>query len=278
MYYLYIFAKTLCFIFPRNICYAIARVSAIIKYHFAKKEREIVLNNLLPIIENKKKREKCAKKIFINFAYYLVDFFRYSRLDKKFIDKYVIVDGLSNLDKAFSSKKGVIANTAHLGNYELAGAVTSLLGYPFHAVALAHKDVRVNNFFDKQRKAVGIKIIQAGIATKKCFSLLKGGGFVAFLGDRDFLGAGVKVKMFSREAVLPKGPAFFARKTGAYIVPAFLVREKRNFYRLIFESPIDAAKTKTDEEIINEYAKILAKYIKLYPEQWYLFQNYWLKG
>jgi KDO2-lipid IV(A) lauroyltransferase len=278
MYYLYIFAKTLCLILPRKGCYALAKVLATIKYHFSKKEREITLNNLLPVIENRKKREECAKKIFINFAYYLVDFFRYSRLDKNFIDKYVTVDGLDNLDKAFSSKKGVIANTAHLGNYELAGAVTSLLGYPFHAVALAHKDIRINNFFNEQRKAVGMKIINASVATKKCFSLLKGGGFVAFLGDRDFLGAGIKVKMFSHEAVLPKGPAFFARKTGAYIVPAFLVREKQKFYRLIFEAPIDIVKAQTDEEIVKKYAKILEKYIKLYPEQWYLFQPYWVKA
>ena len=276
MYYLYIFAKTLCLIFPRSACYALARVLAIMKYHLSKKEREVILNNLLPVIENKKKREECAKKIFINFAYYLVDFFSYNRLTKSFIDKYVTVSGLEHLDKAFSGKKGVIANTAHLGNYELAGAVTSLLGYPFHAITLAHKDVRVDNFFNKQRKVVGINIIHAGVATKRCFSLLGGGGFVAFLGDRDFLGAGIKVKMFSREAILPKGPAFFARKTGACIVPAFLVREKQKFYHLIFEAPIDTTKEQTDEEVVNKYAKILEKYIKLYPEQWYLFQPYWV--
>ncbi|MFA5271217.1 MAG: lysophospholipid acyltransferase family protein [Candidatus Omnitrophota bacterium] len=276
MYYLYVFAKSLCLTLPRNVCYALARVLATVHYYLAKKDREIVLGNLLPVITNSHKRKECAKKIFINFAYYLVDFFRSSRLDKSFIDKYVTVTGLDHLDKAFSSKKGMIANTAHIGNYELAGAVTSLLGYNFYAVALAHKDGRINKFFNGQRKSVGIKIIPAGVATRKCFSLLKNGGFVAFLGDRDFLGAGIKIKMFSREVVLPRGPAFFARKTGACIIPAFLVREKRKFYRLVFESPIYTDKAQTDEEIVKKYSDILQKYIRLYPEQWYLFQPYWL--
>ncbi len=276
MYYLYIFAKTLCLILPRSFCYAIARFLAMLHYYFSKKDRTIVINNLTPIIEEENKRQECARKIFVNFAYYLVDFFRYRYLNRNFINKYIKVSGIEHLEKALSQKKGVIANTAHIGNYELAGAVTSLLGFPFSAVALAHKDTRINNLFNKQRKLVGINIIAAGVATKKCFSLLKKGGFAAFLGDRDFLGTGVKVKMFSHDAVLPKGPAFFARKTGACIVPAFLVREKKKFYHLIFELPIETDKLKTDEEIVKKYAEILARYIKMYPEQWYLFQPYWV--
>lgn len=276
MYYLYILARTLSLSFPRNFCYIVAKFLATLHYYSSKKDRLIVNNNLLPIIKEKGKREEAVKKVFINFAYYLVDFFRYSYLNKSFIDKYIKVSGIEHLNKALSQKKGVIANTAHIGNYELAGAVTSLLGYPFYAVALAHKDTRINKLFNRQRRSVGINIIAAGVATKKCFSLLKKGGFVAFLGDRDFLGGGMKVKMFEREAILPRGPAFFARKTGASIIPAFLVREEKKFYHLIFESPIDTEKAKTDEDITKEYAKILEKYIKLYPEQWYLFQAYWV--
>lgn len=276
MYQTYIFARALCLTLPRNACYALAKILATIQYYLSKKDRMIVINNLLPIIDDKRKREICAKKIFINFAYYLVDFFRYSRLNKKFIDKYVQVSGIEHLEKALSQKKGVIANTAHLGNYELAGAVTSLLGYPFYAVALPHKDKRITDFFNSQREVVGINIIPAGVATKKCFSLLTSGKFVAFLGDRDFLGGGMKIGMFSREAVLPRGPAFFAKKTGAYIIPAFLVRKNKKFYNLIFEAPIDTDKVKSEEEITRLYAAVLEKYIKLYPEQWYLFQPYWL--
>jgi len=183
---------------------------------------------------------------------------------------------LEFIEEATQQKKGVIAVTAHIGNYELAGAVTALSGYKVNAVALSHKDKRINDFFDKQRKMVGVSVIPANIAIKRCFSILRNGQLVAFLGDRVFSGSGVVANMFSRRALLPRGPAFFSIKTQAAIFPAFFVRENKNFYHLIFEKPINTKELQTEESIIKEYSLVLEKYIRMYPDQWYLFQPYWL--
>jgi KDO2-lipid IV(A) lauroyltransferase len=278
MYYLYIFGRAFALFFPRKLAYGLAKSLATCQYSLAKKDRAIVIENLSPVIKDKKQREDCARKVFINFAYYLVDFFRYSKLNADFVKKYVRVSGLNHLEEAIRQKKGAIAVTAHIGNYELAGAVTSLLGYKVNAVALSHKDKRINDFFNKQRKIVGVNVISASVAIKRCFSLLGQGQLVAFLGDRIFSGTGIKVNMFLRQALLPRGPAFFALKTNASIMPAFFVRENKNFYHLIFEKPIDTKEFRTEEDIIKEYSLVLEKYIRLYPDQWYLFQPYWLNS
>ncbi|MCK9615732.1 MAG: lysophospholipid acyltransferase family protein [Candidatus Omnitrophica bacterium] len=276
MYYFYIIGKTICLFLPRKLAYSFARWLATCQYYFSKKDRVVVINNLYPIIEDKKKREECAKKVFINFAYYLVDFFRYSKLNEDFVEKYVRISGLEFLEEATRQQKGVIAVTAHIGNYELAGAVTSLAGYKVNAVALSHKDKRVNDFFDKQRGMVGINVIPASIAIKRCFSILRNGELVAFLGDRVFSGSGLVANMFSRQALLPRGPAFFSLKTQASFLPAFFVRENKNFYHLIFEKPINTKGLQTEEDVVKEYSLVLEKYIMMYPDQWYLFQPYWL--
>jgi len=278
MYYFYIAGRALALFLPRRLAYSLAKLFATWQYFLSKKDRDVVLDNLSPIIKDKKEREECARKIFVNFAYYLVDFFRYSRLSDSFLKKYVRISGLEHLRAAIESKDGVIAVTAHLGNYELAGAVTSLCGFKVNAVALSHKDKRINNFFNSQRKMVGVNVIQASVAIKKCFSVLKDGQLVAFLGDRIFSGTGIKVDMFSRETLLPRGPAFFALKTKAAIMPAFFVRKDKNFYHLIFEKPIDTKIFKTEESVTREYSRILEKYINKYPDQWYLFSPYWLNN
>lgn len=278
MYYFYIAGKALALLVPRQLAYCLASLLATCQYYLSKKDRAVVLDNLSPIVKDEKKRQECAKKVFINFAYYLVDFFRYSKLNENFVKKYVRISGLHYLKEALDKKKGVITVTAHLGNYELAGAVTSLTGYKVNAVALSHKDKRINNFFNKQRAMVGVNVVSASVAIKKCFQLLKDGQLVAFLGDRVFSGSGVKAGMFEKETLLPRGPAFFALKTGAVIMPAFFVRENRNFYHLIFEKPIDTENFKTEESVIKEYGAVLERYIKKYPEQWYLFSPYWLKN
>jgi len=276
MYYLYIAGKALALFLPRKLAYCLAGFFANCQYFLAKKDRAAVIENLSPIIKDKKQRQLCAKKVFINFAYYLVDFFRYSRLNADFIKKYVRISGINYLEEAIKQGNGAIAVTAHLGNYELAGAVTSLAGYSVNAVALSHKDKRIKNFFNKQRKIAGVNIVPASVAIKRCFSLLKKGELVAFLGDRVFADSGIKVNMFSRQALMPRGPAFFALKTHASIMPAFFVRENKYFYHLIFEKPINTKILKTEEDIVKEYATVLEKYINMYPDQWYLFQPYWL--
>lgn len=278
MYYLYLIGNVLAFILPRNICYSLAKLSALIHFYLSKKDREVVLYNLEPVVDDKKNLRKYAKEVFINFSYYLVDFYRSARLNSEFIEKYVKISGLDNLNKCLSSEKGAIVLTAHLGNYELAGAVTALLGYPLSVVALPHNDKRINQFFDGRRQNFGMKVIPTGTALKGCLRALNQGDLLALLGDRDFSGSKLKLKMFGKEACFPRGAAFFALKTGACVIPAFLTRENKKFYHLRFEEPIDThLKTKISQEsLMKQYISVLEKYIKKYPQQWYLFEKYWL--
>jgi KDO2-lipid IV(A) lauroyltransferase len=278
MYYLFVLGKIIARTFPRRISYAIARFCANLHFYLSRKDRETVMYNLSAIV-SQDKCKACTKEVFINFAYYLVDFFKQDKLNKEFIEKYVKVDGLENLDSAFKSNQGVIILTAHLGNYELGAAVASVLGYPLHAIALPHKDKRTNKLFNDQRGSVGVMVIPTGIAVKKSLSILKGGGIVCFLADRDFSGTAEELEMFSRTAPLPKGPAFFALRSGACIVPSFFLREEENFYRLVFEEPIycNNKESKSEADVIKSYIPVLEKYISDYPQQWYMFEKYWFK-
>jgi len=278
MYYLFVLGSLLVSIFPRSICYAIAKFVALLKFYLAVGERQQIDYNLSAIISDTEERNKQVKKVFINFSYYLADFFRYPKLNEAFLKKYVKVSGQENLDSALAQHKGAIALTAHLGNYELAGAITSLLGYPVSAVALPHKDKRVNKFFDRRRNMVGVQVIPTGAAVRGCFSALKTGRVLGLLGDKDFSGSHRKTKMFSRYANLPRGPAFFVLKTKVPIVPVFLIRKDKYFYHLTYGQPISIDKDIESNEaaIVDKYVTVLEKYIRRYPGQWYVFDKYWL--
>ncbi|MDD3297181.1 MAG: lysophospholipid acyltransferase family protein [Candidatus Omnitrophica bacterium] len=276
MYYLFILGNIVTAILGRRLSYFIARQLAFLQYYFSHKDRRVVIYNLAPIVKDKSKIKKYAKEVFVNFSYYLVDFFRYSKIDKEFIDKYVRIKGIENVNRAAEAGKGIIALTAHLGNYELAGAVTSLLGYKLSAVALPHKDRRVNEFFDSRREMVGINVIPTGTSIRGCFSVLKNKGMLALLGDKDFSGHGIQLELFSRQALIPRGAAFFALRTGAEIIPSFFIRRQEKFYDLIFEEPIKVrGNNLNEEEITKSYARVLERYLKEYPGQWYMFSKYW---
>ncbi len=277
MYYRYFVGKFLALALPRRISYFLIKVIALAKFYFSRKDRRDITYNLTPVIKDKRILQKCARRSLVNFSYYLVDFVRYSKLNRNFVEKYVKVDGLENVNQCLAQHKGVILAAAHLGNYELGGAVTALLGYPLCVVALPHQDARVNKFFDTQRKTVRLEVIATGTGIRGCFDALKSNKIIALLGDKDFAGKGLKTKMFSRYAYIPRGIAFFAFKTAAPIVPAFFIRENKFFYRLIFEKPVPYDKNKDGEQaILDRYTLVLEKYIKKYPDQWYMFEKYWL--
>ncbi|MFH1406472.1 MAG: lysophospholipid acyltransferase family protein [Candidatus Omnitrophota bacterium] len=220
-----------------------------------------------------------VKEIYRNFSKYLVDFFRFSKINKEFIEHNVRLINLDNLGLARKKGKGAIAVTAHLGNWELAGVVVSLEGYPLVAVTLEHKNKKVNDFFQSQRKNMDIEVVTLGSSMKRCFTGLKENKVLALVGDRDFTHRGVTTNFFGKTMQIPKGPAWLSLTVGAPIVPGFLLRDKDDKFRFIMEKPIEYTPTGDMEadifNLTNLYLKVLERYIKDYPEQWFVFRKFW---
>ena len=87
---------------PLKAGYAVAAFLAKLQYAFSRNDRLIVYGNLRAIFPDKDEEEiaRLAKEVFVNFAKYLVDFFRFERIDKKFLADKVKVAGRENLDEA----------------------------------------------------------------------------------------------------------------------------------------------------------------------------------
>jgi len=279
---IYKLGQFLALVLPLRAGYSVAIFAAKLQYLLSRKDRLIVYGNLRAIFPDKDEEEIAvlAKMVFVNFAKYLADFFRFEKLDKKFLSEKVKVVGKENLDNALKGNKGVIALTAHIGNYELGGAVISLLGYRFNAVALDHKDKLVNSFFIGQRVRTGVKVIPLSSTLRKCYEALRKGEVVALVGDRDFSNHGIVTEFFGKKALIPRGPAAFYVKTGASIVPGFLIRTSDDTFELRFEPPISYRATgnvETDEKNVTDLCvEVIEDYIKRYPSQWYMFRRFWL--
>jgi len=281
-YILYRIGHFLSLNLPLKFSYAAALFFADIHYILGFKERSSVLENLKTILMSSSQNGELraiARDVFRNFAKYLVDFFRFSRMDLEYVNKFVKLEGLSNIDEALESGKGVIMLSAHIGNWELGGFVLGTLGYPINAVVLTHRNEKVNDFFKNQRAAGKMKSIEFGASLRSCYKALKNNELLALLGDRDFSNNGISMEFCGKPVVMPKGPAVLSYRTGALIVPCFITRNSDDTFTIVFEKPIRPEASDYEDSavksIMRRYLPLIESYVKRYPGQWYVFRDFW---
>lgn len=283
-YILYRIGQFIALNLPLKIAYRVAVFFSDVHYIFADKDRFLVLENLKAIFPQKpvKELKEIRLQMTRNFAKYLVDFFRFENIDEEYVRKNIKIENQHYIDESLARKKGVIVLSAHIGNWELGGVTVALLGYPIAVVALSHKYKKVNDFFVRQRESKGVGVIPFERAVKQCLSALSENKLLGLVGDRDFTQRGVIVDFFGKPTLLPMGPAGFALKTGAAILPAFMVRNHDDSFTLRLEKPIiykssrkNGSKNNNLHEVICGYKIILEDYIRKYPDQWYMFRQFW---
>ncbi|MDD5042824.1 MAG: lysophospholipid acyltransferase family protein [Candidatus Omnitrophica bacterium] len=282
-YYLYRLAQSVALALPVKLAYALAVFLADLHYLLAFRDRRFVKNNLKEIFAGEKniRLDKISRNVFRNFAKYLVDFFRFERLDRQYISRNIKLENVAYFDQALAKGKGVIVLTAHLGNWELGGVVLAQLGYPFWAVALPHKNKDVDNFFVSQRSRKGVNVIPMGKAVRSCIAALRKNHMLALVGDRDFTEKGLIVDLFGKPMHFPEGPAALSLLTGASIVPGFMLRNPDDSFTLRIEKAVEFTpcgdKEKDLKKIIEIYRETFERYIRTYPDQWYVFRRFWVE-
>jgi KDO2-lipid IV(A) lauroyltransferase len=156
----YLFYKLGLFIIhsvPRSWSYRFAEFAARLHFQTSFKDRNAVIHNLSQITGRKDGLTDDARKVFVNFGHYLVDFFlMYKTVDRKFVEERVTVVNRHYLDEIVAYSKGCVLLTAHIGNWEMGAAVLDKIGHPVTAIALPHKNPQVNVLFNSQREAHGV--------------------------------------------------------------------------------------------------------------------------
>jgi len=266
-----------------------ANVIAELKYYLAPGLRRIITENLRQVliyrlqIENipfdEKTLRTCVKRAYRNFGAYMVEFFQIPKWNEKLVREKVRVVNIHYLDRALSKSKGAVVITAHLGNWELAGIATSLLGYNLSAVALPFKNDKIASIFIRRRRSKGVNVILTGANPKEYLRALKQNNVIAILGDRLFTEKGICVRFLGRDTYLPRGPATLAARWNSAFLAGFLVREKKGRYALIFDEPMEAPYASDQQQkiisLVEQGARYLEKYILKYPAQWLNFSPMW---
>jgi KDO2-lipid IV(A) lauroyltransferase len=186
------------------------------------------------------------------------------------------------LDKALANGKGVILVSAHLGNFPMILARLSLEGYKTSVILRPLKESRVEDIFESERARLDIETLYT-IPRKTCvegaIQSLRKNRLLFIPLDQNFGTGGVYVDFFGRKAATAIGPAVLAQRTGAAILPCFIIRQKNETHNIIFEPALELEKGQDAKEtIVMNIQKItdtIESYIRNYPEQWSWIHRRW---
>jgi KDO2-lipid IV(A) lauroyltransferase len=278
-YVLYETGGILARIVPLTVSYSIAVAFADLNFLLNRRSRTAVFLNLRHVLGDsvsEKELKKMAKKTFRNFGLFMVDFLRFPRVSAKSIIAAVDVNMVQVVKQEICKGKGVILLGAHVGNWELGGAVLSLSGLPLSVVAMPHTNELIDRFFVRRRTRKGIAVVSRSHAASELLGSLRRGECVAILGDRNVLGPGMKTEFFGSPALIPYGHVILSLRTGAPIVPGFVVRERGSRFKFYVEDPIrPRSGDGAFEDLMHRCINVMEKYVRRFPDQWFTFEPIW---
>lgn len=264
---------------PVSVSYVIAAVLAELNFLLNGRSRRAVIFNLRHVLGDsvsEKELTSTAKRTFRNFARFIVDFLRFPDISTKSIISKVDMDMVRIVREEFCKGKGVIFLGAHVGNWELGGAILSMNGFPLSVVAMPHTNALIDRFFVRRRTKKGIGVVRRSNATNELLGSLRRGECIAILGDRNVLGPGVEAGFFDSLALVPYGHVVLSLRTGAPIVPGFLVRERGSRFKFYVEEPIRPGSGEgAFEDVMRRCLAVMEKYVRLFPDQWFTFEPIW---
>ena len=186
----------------------------------------------------------------------------------------VAVEGEEHLRRALERGRGVIALSAHLGNFTMIGARLAAAGYPFSVVVKQPKDERFARLIDHYRAMVGIQTISAKPrreAARQILKALRRNEVILVIAD-EFKSGGVEVEFLGRTASAPRGPATLALRTGAAVLPTFVTRDHEDRLTLRIGEEIQLVKTGDLQQDVAANASLFAGHleamVRCYPDQW----------
>ena len=246
--------------------------------------RKVALENLQTAFGREKtgqERYTIAQRTFQNLGMMAIEFFRIPRMDVEKFKKKVKIEGLEEALKLLEKKKGGLLLIGHFGNWELMGLMSKVIGNPIMVIAKPMKKNKwVDEFITKIRNAAGLEVISNVKASRKVVKALSQNRVVGILIDqRAKRSEGVWADFFGRKAPTTPGLAVLAMKTGAPVLPVFMIRNGFQKHRLMIKEPLELIHTgdiRRDVEANTQlFNDTLESMIRQYPDQWFWVHQRW---
>lgn len=224
-----------------------------------------------------------ARGSFRNFGKYVIDFIHFPAITRDEVRSRLRFDQFDELNEAVASGRGLLVVTMHFGNWDLGAAALAACDYPVHAIAETFGYPPMNALVQGSRARLGMHVIRGDRVGPAVFRTLRRGDMLAMLidiapGDT----SAIDVEFFGAPARVSSAPARLALRTGAWVLPAIVIRGPRDDreIRPVIDFSLRDYSPSGDEatdvrDLTRRIVAALEKPIAQHPDQWFIFRPLW---
>jgi KDO2-lipid IV(A) lauroyltransferase len=268
---------------PRGLARLLAGMLAFSVYWGFGRLRRVGVRNLelaLPEL-SAEERTRILRSVYVHLGWQLVEFCRMTRYTRENTRNWIRIEGLEHYLAAQARGKGVLVVTGHLGAWELSSFYHSLMGYPMGMVIRRLDNRRLDEYVNGIRCLHGNTVLHKDDFGRGLLTAMHAGQTVGILMDTNMTPPqGAFVKFFGRDACTATGLAHVARKTGAAVLPGFMLWEPaERKYVLHFGPEIEIPHTDDAQGDILAGTQLctqaIESWIRRYPDQWLWIHRRW---
>jgi len=286
-YIIYLFLKGFSLfinVLPEGFALWMGRQLGTVMYFLDLEHRKVAIQNLHIAFGQEKSEEEMrsiAKKNFQNLGMMAVEFFRIPGMDLETYQKKVETEGVDEALKVLEKNRGALLLLGHFGNWELMALMSKVIQKNILVIA---KPIKSNpwleRWFIESREGIGLEVIPPTNGTLKVIRALSQNKVVGILFDqRGKRSKGIWADFFGRKVPTTPGLAVMALKSGAPVLPVFMIRNGFQKHRLIVKKPLELIHTgdfKKDIEANTQlFNNTLESIIREYPDQWLWIHRRW---
>jgi len=190
---------------------------------------------------------------------------------------------------AVAQRRGLLLLSAHIGNLELARAISTLIpGVAINALVYTRNAQKLNRVLEESNQAYALKLIYVEEIGPDTAVLLRdkiaAGEVVVIVGDRTPVASGsqlLRASFLGKPAPFAVGPYVLAHVLECPVLLFFCMRRDDGGYKVYMEPFAESirlprqGRSEAAAAWAARYAERLADYAARFPLQWYNFYDFW---
>lgn len=269
-------------ILPLAIVLAIGRGLGFFAYSCIKRHRDLAFETIKTAIgKTGKEAKNIVKTSFVTFAEHLVETLYYAVNKKSVYDKIDIV-GEEHLLSAIKKDKGIICVSAHMGCFPLLMYRLQSYNVPTNLMLRPLRNNFFHNIVDRLMNGLDVVPVYSKPPKKaiiESLKALKKKEMLLILNDQNYGTGGVWVDFFGKLAATAVGAVALAKRSGAVLLPMYMVRNKAGRHTLVIEPEFELKDYDNPDEQVLENVALLTKriesWIVKYPQSWSWMHRRW---